>query len=578
MPTVPRYDNFQVAPNGGRVVPFQAPQASTAPGQQVQQAGAALSSVSNDVAQIAIQAQEHANQVRLNDAMNKAIEAEQNRTHAEGGYTHLRGSDALFRPDEKGLDEEYSEQLSKDYADITHDLGNDTQRAAFSQWSQQRLTQFRSRVQQYRNQEYVSYQGSVQDGTIKVATQQMALDWGDPEKVYESRQAIKAAAFRKGKLEGLSASEIEANTVAVLSAGHAAVVASAIDAGQLDYARAHFDDSQKELTPDVADRLRDELKTGDIKDESLRLSLELDGTLSQQRAELNRMYTAGEISVEVRDATLTRVTQDNAARKAAKAEGAQRAMGDAQNWVLNNPGKTVHDLPAHLYGALQSHGQLQTIANFAKQGGKYTNDSLAWAEIVGMSQSDLAAMTPTEFHNKYRGKLDDGHLEKGYALVLDARNEGSEDPDHLEIITTQQRMKQSAQSAGILPMTGKANETEAARYDRFQRAVDEGVRVLETTQLGGKRKASSEELQRVIDGVLEDQVFIDEWFRDPERPASVLEPDELGDAYVRTESGARVNLAEIPADRQMQYTQMLREAGLPVTQRRIAELWQADKP
>lgn len=224
--------------------------------------------------------------------------------------------------------------------------------------------------------------------------------------------------------------------------------------------------------------------------------------------------------------------------------------------------------------------KLDSVLSFARtlaKGDTVKNNPEAWAGILSLPREALAKMTPVDFYRQFRPVLDDAHLEKGYALLAEAQNSPNE--KHLEIITTDQRMKQAAIGAGILPAEGKANENEVKQFAQFQQIVDQRVRQFERNDLQGKRKATSEELQRVIDSVLMDKAFVPRalWF-DRERPVALLESDQQSRAYV-TVAGEEVTLAAIPQTQRALIASKLQARGLPVSEQAIAELWvRAGKP
>lgn len=203
------------------------------------------------------------------------------------------------------------------------------------------------------------------------------------------------------------------------------------------------------------------------------------------------------------------------------------------------------------------------------------NDPEAWARIMSLPNDQLASMTPAEFYKEFRPVLDDVHLEKGYALI--EKSKGTATDKHLEIISTSERVKQAAIKEGIIPAVGKQSEDQVKDFAKFQTDIDGRVREFERAELGGKRKATNEELQKIVDGVLMDRVFIDEWGRDPERPLAFVEEDDKANAYVRVpgENGKleRVSVTEIPQAERLKMVEKLRSRNLPVTEIEIAKLW-----
>lgn len=564
MPLVPALNDLPQARGGSNASLLTAPTSQDISSRQIQQAGAGLQRVGAYMGAAANKALEHANQVRVNESVNDLVRAKLQLTYdPEQGFARLKGRDAIERPDGQSLEAEYLSQLKERSDEIAGSLGNDRQREMFAAASGRMLTEFETSLAQHRAGQYRDYQLSVQQGTVDTAMHQMALAWGDQKQVDEARGAIKAAVVEAGRLQGKSAQEVQGDIVEALSPGHAAVVSSALDSGRGDYARQYFEDHKSEMTPVVQDRLRDQLKVGDLKDKSTRIALRLSGDLASQRQKLDSMFEKGEISAEVRDATLARVTAKWSQDRAIENEQQKRVIGAAQDWALNNPGATIHDLPANLYGALKAHGQLATISNFMNNGGKNVNDAATWASVVGMTTEDLAAMTPTEFYNQYRGKLDDSHLEKGYALIAAARNEPLQDPKASGLLTALERTKRAVEELDL-------NEEQAVRLEN---EIDKRVLMFERTELGGKRTASESEIKQIADEAVLDRVWIDKAFwRDPEQPLALIEDDDLEDAYVKV--GKReVRLSEIPVDWQVEITRRLVERRELVTQQKIAEIW-----
>lgn len=226
--------------------------------------------------------------------------------------------------------------------------------------------------------------------------------------------------------------------------------------------------------------------------------------------------------------------------------------------------------------------KLGSVLEFARKvarDGGVVNNPEAWAQILSLPKSVLADMSPAEFYRQFRPVLDDAHLEKGYALLNDARGEAATDARHLEIITTANRVKQGAIKAGIIPADGKLDEDETLAFAQYAQLVDERVRQFEQIDLEGKRKANSAELQQIIDGIDMDRVFVPRalWF-DRDQPVALLEPEDQARAYVRV-GGEDIVLASIPQGQRALIVSKLQARGLPVTEQAVAELWvRAGKP
>ena len=262
--------------------------------------------------------------------------------------------------------------------------------------------------------------------------------------------------------------------------------------------------------------------------------------------------------------------------EAAEKQAIDEALDTAYRGLYANGGN-MNALPVSVRAMIPGDklGAVMGFADTVRKSGGAVHNPEAWAQILSMPRENLAAMSPIEFFREFRPHLDDAHLEKGYALLNDARGEVGTDAKHLEVITTANRVKKAAIDAGLLPAAGKANDNEVNAFSQFERLVDDRVRQFEATDLQGKRKANSAELQQIVDGTLMDKVFVSRtgWF-DREVIAGVAAPEDLPRAYVNV-GGQEVRVAQIPANQRAVIASKLQSRGLPVTEQRIAELWVA---
>ena len=262
--------------------------------------------------------------------------------------------------------------------------------------------------------------------------------------------------------------------------------------------------------------------------------------------------------------------------EAAEKQATDEALDTAYRGLYANGGN-MNALPVSVRAMIPGDklGAVMGFADTVRKSGGAVHNPEAWAQVLSMPRESLAAMSPIEFFREFRPHLDDAHLEKGYALLNDARGEVGTDAKHLEVITTANRVKKAAIDAGLLPATGKANDNEVKAFAQFERLVDDRVRQFEATDLQGKRKANSQELQQIIDGTLMDKVFVSRtgWI-DREVIAGLAAPEDLTRAYVNV-GGQEVRVAQIPANQRAVIASKLQSRGLPVTEQRIAELWVA---
>lgn len=249
MPKVPSYDQFTVQPSDAAMPRVTAPDMPVLAGKEAMAIGDGMIKAGTALSAMAEKAAQEADQIRVIDATNAAVKAQLALTYdKDNGFLNLKGEAALKRPDGKPIDVEFTEKLENQFAVIEEGLNNDRQKKLFRQASAGLARQFMGNVNQHMAAEYKEYQVGVLNGSIDVATQKMALDWGKPEVVAEQQRLIAAAAAERDK--NLSPEQREANLIKALSPGNSAVVSSAVDAGNTTYAKEYLKQNAAYITPE----------------------------------------------------------------------------------------------------------------------------------------------------------------------------------------------------------------------------------------------------------------------------------------------------------------------------------------
>lgn len=129
-------------------------------------------------------------------------------------------------------------------------------------------------------------------------------------------------------------------------------------------------------------------------------------------------------------------------------------------------------------------------------------------------------------------------------------------------------------NAGMNPNEKKQSEEDKDRLVQLRAAVDARLS-LEARTKG--RPLSPEERVRFAQQAFDDTVRIPGWFgRSTEMPASALTKAERDRAVVVLPRGS-VRIKDIPAEFVDQAETALRNAGRPVTQKGVAEMWQLNR-
>lgn len=461
---------------------------------QVQQAGRGVMALGETLNKQAIDAQNEANQIRVNDALNKAVEAKLRRTYdPKEGYSNLRGNDALTRPDGKALDEEFLEKYSADLSGIEEGLGNDAQKQAFREQAGRMAVQFRAGILQHRDGEYKKYSDSVNKGTVDVAQNQMGLEWGNPEAVNQSRSAIRAAVAEMGKRNGWAGTAIEAATVAELSKGHAAVLAASTDAGKLDYAREYFKQHKDELTPEARLTVQKIIDAGDFEaraqDGADTLWSKHKGDVGAALAEAREKHSGKD-----EDAIVQRIKAYDAERVALR-ERAQKDAAD-QAWKIYATRGRLGNIPPSVIAAMDGK-DLEALRRTAKAdaGGTAakTDSSVYYALSIAAAQDPNFANQDLRL---FFDKLSPG--DRKHFIDLQTKVGKSEDGAHVVGI--------GEQKTAMTRALGLKDE----QAGMFHQVAD---KALFAAQQEKGKKLNQDEVQKVLDKlVLQGEVASGSWY------------------------------------------------------------------
>jgi hypothetical protein len=439
MPRVPTYDNFQVDPTNlpnAQVRPvgarFDTPfteNMATAPGRAMQQAGQNLSQAGITLTKIVADEMEQANQVRVNDAMSQLAKARLELTfNPTEGFVNLKGENALKRPGDKSLDQEYGERFQQRADMIAKGLGNENQRNNFKQKAGEIGLQFQSSLNQHMAKEFNVYQDSVDDGTIRTGQEQMALAWGDPAAIAQAQNSVRAAVVNKGSRFGLAGKAIEAAQVEALSPGHSAVIAAAVDAGSLDYARQYLKDNTAELTPQSRLQLTKAVEVGDFEKRTQNVAGDLwtkhSGNIKDALAEVRDKYSGKD-----EDGIVTRLKTLDSEKEALTKRGQAQAQDSA--WDIFNRTGSLAKIPATVQASMdpQHWAALKNTARAAADGKSVKTDSNIYYALTMASATD--PNFKGEDLRKYADKLSPGDF-KHFVDIQGKANK----PGELDQITT----------------------------------------------------------------------------------------------------------------------------------------------
>lgn len=267
---------------------------------------------------------------------------------------------------------------------------------------------------------------------------------------------------------------------------------------------------------------------------------------------------------ERRQKTITAINQSFAIERAMREEREQSARDNA--WQLVAQGQSVPEtVLADMDGA--SRVDLQDyVTRKAKMDAEGRIPTTNWG-VYYKAREDIAAGTPI---NLQALSLDLAPAElKEIIKLATPVNQGADAGAQDALFTLQQRVNSAVQ---IVVPDFDSEEGKAAA-GLFQNEVDRLVRVESDAK---RRKLTPDEEQAIVDRVAMNRVFVNEWGTDPQLPVAILTEEQQEEAYV-TVGNSNVRVSAIPAQDRLQITAALRQAGLPVTEFEIAQMYLAGK-
>ena len=257
MPRVPTYDAFQATPSTLPQTRITAPDMPDEAGQQAQQLSQGLMRAGDAAARIALDTQNEANQLRVDDAVNKAKEAALRLTYdKDAGFTSQRGINALERQSGKPLADEYGDALNEQISQISGGLGNDAQRLAFSRRSTELMASFRGQAIKHESDQFREYALSVREGTIANRMQEIGLNYNNPQVIDEAVTSIKAATYDQARLLGKSAEWADAQARKMTSNAHKVALSAALEKNDVTYAEGYLNKYAGQMDADDILRAR----------------------------------------------------------------------------------------------------------------------------------------------------------------------------------------------------------------------------------------------------------------------------------------------------------------------------------
>ena len=281
-----------------------------------------------------------------------------------------------------------------------------------------------------------------------------------------------------------------------------------------------------------------------------------DKPLSEQLAEASKITDP-----QRREKTLTQVRNNYALVKQAQQE--KESQFSDQAWQAFARGQKI---PESILSGMNGRERVQlqeaqrTRSERLAAGKPVKTDMLTYIDVreklARGEKVDLRALTE---------KIGKSEMETLLDIQTSASKGGAKQDS---MLTDEGRINAAIVGLGI----DKKKNPEAAAG--LTNEIDRRVRAASAAK-GGK-DLTADEKQGIVDRVVMDKVYVDEWGTDPQKPLSLLTPDEVKKAYVNV-NGKNVPVSSVPQLDRRQIVKALQATGQQATEQAIVEMYLAGK-
>lgn len=254
MPRVPAAEGFGVLPGirSGGARPVLSVEQAAMPGRQMQERGAQMMQVGQQIGEYAQQQQERINRARVQDAY---VQAQNFGRELELEQRKITGQAAV------GSTEAFGERYNKRILELAQDLSPIAQEA-FRAKADALYGGFLDRGTKYEADQFDVYENSVIDSTIVSSAQNMQVYLNDPKVFSESRQAAKDAFRMKADKAGLAGAASEQFVQSEMGKTHAVIIDNMLDGGDPRGAAAYFAQVSEDFLPIDAAAMQTKIDKG----------------------------------------------------------------------------------------------------------------------------------------------------------------------------------------------------------------------------------------------------------------------------------------------------------------------------
>lgn len=535
MPNVPVYGTSQVAPSAlpdvRQQTPYRLMQAATAGPMEQQKLGQSITAAGAEAMKMATMDQIQQNEIVAKNHDTSQITANDAILHGSDdgsipGFLSLKGQDAVTAFDDT------VKKIKQVPVDLSQGLSNPAQQQLVQNTTQLRIDAALTQAKQHRDQQMQIANTTASQVRAKVGSDSAAKGYNpitdtptlnfnqdDPASNSAYQQSLQTVASETRSLyQGLPQDVQDAKVKEALSSTYVSTLAyilggqkgQGIDSGSLASAKQYFNQVKGDLSPEQIDKIQPILEASNKQDQIVTVQRALEnspGGIAAKRKALGNAFDSGgtiggvKVTGEIYQHAQSALDRLESKQRSDEDRYTASAVGQAQDFLIRNPGAAVTDLPRNIYVALEQKGHLAALDSFAnREAGGKTNPT-AWFNVQSHfgdgSPLDIGKMPDTDWM-QMRNVLSDKDWKSWSAQRDDLKNGDvtpGKDPGNLHVAGFNAALNNRITSLGINPTAAKTPE-DKDRIGGIQQFATQWV--IADQQAAGKR-FNQEETQKSLD-------------------------------------------------------------------------------
>ncbi len=476
----------------------------------------------------------------------------------QGGAFTKRGQEALQLPEQ--VQQSFTETAGK----IAATLSTPEQRLAFAKVQSQEWQSVDLQVRRHVYSEMQTYKAGELKGFLANTTDDAIRNANDPVAVSTSLAAAEDAIRKNGPGLGITPAEIDAQVRATRSGVHVGVISQLLATEQTGKAQAYFDAMKGEIEASQFDNIERAVEEGGVRTQGQRKADEIiaaGGSLSQQ------LDKAKNLDGRLREIVEQRLERNDVLKERQQKEAEEANQRTAFNIVDQT--RDVAKIPAAMWTSFNgaTRAALYSYAKARAAGVEPETDLPTYYALMQQAAGVPGYGTAKDFVQQnllnYRGKLDDATFKQltGLQIALRGADTRAADKDLAGFRTKNEIVDDTLSSYGIDPKA-KPGTQEGQAIATLRRMLD--VRV-DAAQASGQ-KVTNTEIQGALDDLLSQHVTVPgSWWN--------IWPGS-GPFFSSDKRLVDLGPADVPASERPALEKALRDAGRPVSDATVLNLYQ----